>query len=81
MPDAVRPFVEARLAAPRHSEVEVARAELSANLRKLKNVELSRQTSTAVSELERARSEGDFERELELLRRQADRARRRHEID
>lgn len=77
MPLSIQPFASARLAAPRHQRVEDAEAELLGNLKKLQQLELSRQALDALGELERARRAGDFEQELELLREQGLRARQR----
>jgi DNA primase len=78
LPVSIHPFARARLAAPRHSRPEDASLELSGNLRKLKGLELSRQKSEGVEELERARKQGDFDQEVVLLREQQRRARERH---
>jgi len=75
LPGAIKNFVTQRLAAPLHEEVDLARVELCANLDKLRRMELSRHAGAAVGEIERARQEGDFDQELELLRAQEKRAR------
>lgn len=77
MPLSIQPFASARLAAPRHQRVEDAEAELLGNLKKLQQLELARQASDTVGDLERARRAGDFDQELELLREQGRRARQR----
>lgn len=81
MPDAVRPFVEARLAAPLHHDIEHARLELLDNLKKLQRMEFSRLSATTLSELERARAEGNVQEEDDLLRQQQLRARRRRGME
>lgn len=81
IPEAIRPFVEARIAAPLHAEVKTAQLELSGNLRKLMDREHSRLTVGVVSDLEKARLSGDFEQELALLQGQQERARRRRGMD
>jgi DNA primase len=77
LPDRLQPFAAQRLAAPKHLDIDTARVELFANLDKLHQMELTRLSSSALSEIERARQEGDYDQELELLRRQEERARRR----
>ncbi|MCH2109974.1 MAG: hypothetical protein MK135_11635, partial [Polyangiaceae bacterium] len=77
MPPAVRPFVEGRLAAPVHTEWEQAALELSENLKKLRRLELTQLSSTTMNQLEKARSEGNYDEEMELLKEQERRARQR----
>lgn len=77
LPDRLQPYAAERLAAPQHLDIESARVELFANLDKLQHMELTRLSSSALSEIERARQEGDYDQELELLRRQEERARRK----
>jgi len=74
----IHPFASARLAAPRHESVEDARAEVLQNLDKLRRLELKRQKSEVVEELQRAASVGDFDQEMALLREHMRRARERH---
>lgn len=74
----IHPFAAARLAAPRHVKVEDARTELLGNVDKLKRLELKRQRSAVVEDLERAAKAGDFEQEMLLLREHMRRARERH---
>lgn len=74
----IHSFARARLAAPKHERLKDARAELFANLDKLKNRTLSQQKIETLEELERAARLGDFDTELELLRAQERRARERH---
>jgi DNA primase len=78
LPASIHPFAAARLAAPRHERVDDARSELLRNVEKLKRLELSRQKSEVMEELERIQSSGDFDREVALLREQERRARERH---
>lgn len=77
LPAHLKSFAEERLAAPKHEDFEMARVELFANLDKLHQMEMSRLSSTALTEIERARKEGDFDQELSLLKEQELRARRR----
>jgi DNA primase len=76
----IHPFALARLAAPRHDELESARAELFQNVKKLQRLTLSRQKGEVLQELERAQRAGDFEAELVLLREHQRRARERHDL-
>lgn len=68
MPQSIRPFAIARMAAPRHQRLEAAQAELVLNLKKLRQQELSRLAQDAMSDLEHARRTGDSDQELELMR-------------
>lgn len=77
LPDRLQAYAAERLAAPKHLDIESARVELFANLDKLRHMELTRLSSSALSEIERARQEGDYDQELELLRMQEERARRK----
>lgn len=81
LPAPIHSFAAARLAAPRHETVDDARSELLRNVEKLKRLELSRQTSEVMEELERLQSVGEFDRELTLLREHARRARERHGLE
>jgi hypothetical protein len=63
----IHPFALARLAAPHHERLEDARTELNGNLKKLRALELTRQKSEVLEEIERARQLGDFEQEAILL--------------
>ena len=78
LPMSIHPFAAARLAAPRHQSVDDARAELLANVEKLKRLELSRHKTEVIEELARVQVSGDFDREMALLGEQARRARERH---
>jgi DNA primase len=77
LPQQLADFTAHRLAAPKHHDIDAARVELFANLDKLRRMELTRLSSGALGELERARQEGDFDQELSLLREQELRARER----
>ncbi len=81
IPEAVRPFAEARMAAPLHSTIKTAQVELSGNLKKLQHMEFARLSNSAVNELEKARMTGDFDQELDLLRQQELRARKRRGME
>lgn len=74
----IHPFAAARLAAPRHDKLEDARLEFSENVNKLKRLELARQKSEVVEELQRAAASGDFDQEITLLSEHMRRARERH---
>jgi DNA primase len=76
-PEHLQEFAGERLAAPKHEDIDIARVELFANLDKLRSMELTRLSSTALSEIERARQEGDYEQELLLLKEQTLRARQK----
>jgi hypothetical protein len=76
LPSSIHPFALARLAAPRHTRLEDARTELVGNVNKLKGLELSRQRSEVVEEIERAAKQGDFEHEDTLLREHSEKQRR-----
>jgi DNA primase len=78
LPRNLAAFAIQRLAAPKHDDIDVARVELFANFDKLGRMELSRLASGTRDEIERARNEGDFDQELELLKQQELRARKRH---
>jgi DNA primase len=78
LPATIHPFAAPRLAAPRHQSAEDAKAELLANVEKLKRLELSRHKSEVIEELARVQGSGDFDREMALLGEQARRARGRH---
>ncbi|HSC86391.1 MAG TPA: DNA primase [Polyangiaceae bacterium] len=80
MPDTIRPFALARLAAPRHTELRRAEDELLSNLRKMQKRDHLRQKQSVAADLERARSEGDRSAEDELLRSLEQRARQRHNL-
>ncbi len=77
LPPGVREKAGHRLAAPLHDDIEQARVELFGNLDKLHQMELNRLSTSTLSEIERARAEGDFEKELTLLQEQERRARQR----
>lgn len=77
IPEHLKGFAAERLAAPKHEDIDIARVELFANLDKLRSMELTRLSSTALSEIERARQEGDYEQELLLLQEQTLRARQK----
>jgi DNA primase len=78
MPEPVHAFALARLAAPQHERIEDAKKVLFGNAAILQGQELVRQKVEAAEQSERAQREGDFERELELLKDIELRARQRH---
>lgn len=77
VPEAVRPFATARLAAPLYSDLEQAQIVLISNLKKMQNQDFSRQKVGNIGDLARARSEGDQHTEFEILRALELRARQR----
>jgi DNA primase len=77
----IHPFASARHAAPRHEQVADAQAELRDNIQKLKRLELRRQKTEVVNELERAASVGDLDQEVALLKEHWRRARERHGLE
>src|SRR5690606_26991827 len=77
LPDRLRTFGAERLAQPKHLDIDTARVELFANLDKLRHMELTRLSSSALSQIERARLEGDYDQELALLKEQEERARKK----
>ncbi len=66
IPDSLRPFASARLAAPEHDTEKQARETLINNLTKLRKLMLSREHHAISREAHAA--EGDFERTIELAR-------------
>jgi DNA primase len=66
IPDSLRPFASARLAAPEHETEKEARETLINNLTKLRKLMLSREHHAISREAHAA--EGDFERTIELAR-------------
>lgn len=78
LPDSLREFARGRIFAPTHNYIDSARVELFENLDKLRRMELTKQSEGTRSEIERARSEGDFDQERELLEELVKRARQRH---
>ncbi len=78
VPASLKDFARTRIFAPQHADIDVARVELFANFDKLRRMELTKQSSGMINEIERAQKEGDFDQELELLKEQASRARKRH---
>jgi len=79
LPESLRPFAEARLAAPLFTSLEVAEEVLRRNVTSLRNMEFAKLKSSTISELERAR--GDIDQEELLLREQHERARKRRGMD
>jgi DNA primase len=77
LPASIHPFALARLAAPQHELLEVARTELLGNIKKLRSLELSRKKSAVVGELEQAARLGNFEEQANLLLELQEKARRK----
>jgi DNA primase len=80
MPETIRPFALARLAAPLHTELSRAGDELRSNLKKMQKQDHLRHKQSVAAEIERARAEGDQGTEDELLRSLEMRARQRHNL-
>jgi len=80
-PDAVRPQVAKRLAVPELRTLESARGVLVENLWKLRRLHQRRERASTVEELRKAAATGDVETELDLLRRQLERAKARHGLE
>jgi len=80
IPEPLRPFVSARLAAPEHEDLTLARRQLMQNLKKILGLEHSKMAQETTREIERARLEGDLAQEMELLRDLERRARMRQGI-
>jgi DNA primase len=66
MPPAIQAFATARLAAPAHDTIEEARATVIANVKKLRESNVSREARESVREQQRV--VGDWEAELELAK-------------
>jgi len=68
VPSSIHAFAAARLAAPKHDQLEQAKAELRENVRKLERLASRREQSAIVEQLEKAGATGDFEQQVALLR-------------
>lgn len=79
-PESLRPHVSRRLAMPELVSEEAARGVLLDNLGKLGRLNQRRERASVVEELRKAAASGDVDAELELLRRQLERARARHKL-
>jgi DNA primase len=78
VPRSIHAFASGRLAAPRYDRIEDARTVLLKNIGKLMRAQ---QRKPEVFEaIQQAAADGDFEQELVLLRRYAQRARQRHGV-
>jgi hypothetical protein len=69
------------LAVPELRTQEVARGVLVDNLWKLRRLHQRRERASTVEELRKAAATGDVETELDLLRRQLERAKARHGLE
>jgi DNA primase len=78
IPPSIQAFAVGRLASPAFDAIEDARTELLGNARKLSSLSLKRENAAEVELLHRVEAEGDADRENELLRALAERARKRH---
>jgi DNA primase len=76
MPPAIQAFASARLASPEHDTLEEARATLTANARKLRGTNVALETRAAAQE--QKQQAGDWEAELETIKRAAAQVRERH---
>jgi hypothetical protein len=73
----IHPFALARLAAPRHEQLEAARTELVGNIRQLRKLELSSQKTVVLGELAQADRLGNIEEQNNLLLEIQEKARRK----
>ncbi len=73
----IHPFALARLAAPRHELLEAARTELLGNIKQLRKLELTQQTSVVIGELAQADRLGNIEAQNNLLHDIQEKARRK----
>jgi DNA primase len=78
IPRPIHPFAVGRLASPAFETVDVARGVLLDNARKLSSLSLKRENAAEVEQLHRVEAEGDADKENDLLRAAAARARKRH---
>jgi len=79
LPETLRPFAEARLAAPLYTSLEMAEEILHRNITSLRNMEFAKLKSSTISELEKTR--GNVDQEDLLLREQEERARKRRGLE
>ncbi|HKO92959.1 MAG TPA: CHC2 zinc finger domain-containing protein [Polyangiaceae bacterium] len=77
-PEALRPQISMRLAAPELSNREAAQEVLTENLQKLARLHGRVERASVVEELRRASASGDVDAQMELLQRQMARAKARH---
>ena len=73
----IHPFALARLAAPRHEQLEAARTELLGNIKKLRKLELVQQKTVVLGELAQADRLGNIEEQNNLLLEIQEKARRK----
>jgi len=73
----IHPFALARLAAPRHEQLEAARTELLGNIKQLRKLELSQQKTVVLGELAQADRLGNIEEQNNLLFEIQEKARRK----
>jgi hypothetical protein len=76
MPPAIQAFASARLASPEHDTLEEARATVTANARKLRGTNVALEMRAAAQE--QKQQAGDWEAELETIKRAAEHVRERH---
>jgi hypothetical protein len=76
MPPAIQAFASARLASPEHETLEEARATVTANARKLRGTNVAVETRANVQEQKRVA--GDWDAELEVVKRMDAVVRERH---
>jgi DNA primase len=80
-PESLRSEVAKRLALPELATAEAARNVLVDNLSKLRRLRQRREGAAVVEALRQAQATGDVDTELELLKRQLERARARHKLE
>lgn len=73
----IHPFALARLAAPRHEQLEAARTELLGNIKQLRKLELATQKTVVLGELAQADRLGNIEEQNNLLLEIQEKARRK----
>jgi hypothetical protein len=77
-PLSLRPQISLRLAAPEIKSLELAREVLTDNLHKLSRQQKPRERASVQEELRRAAERGEFESQMEMLKRHEARTKARH---
>ncbi len=80
VPGSIHAFAASRLAAPKWDRLEVARTVLLKNVSKLMRLEQQRREPEEFEGLQRAAASGDFDTELDMLRKRERLARVRHGV-
>jgi DNA primase len=78
IPAPVHSFAAGRLASPAHETIEVAKAVLFENARKLSRLSLKRENAAEIDQPNRVEAQGDAEKVNEMLRAFAARAQKKH---